>query len=40
MDPLVRVAEVGVPGICKLWPDIYFGMHSIAEKKGNHRKLP
>ena len=27
MDPLVHVAEVWVPGIGGLWPDIYFGIH-------------
>ena len=27
MDRLVCVAEVWVPGIRRLWPDIYFGIH-------------
>ena len=27
MDLLVCVAELWVPGIDKLWPDTYFGIH-------------
>ena len=27
VDPLVRLAEVWIPGIGRLWPGIYFGIH-------------
>ena len=33
MDLLVCVAEVWVPGIGRLWPDIYFDIHP--ERKGS-----
>ena len=40
IDLLVCVAEVSVPGIGRLRPDVHFGMHSLSENKGNHRNLP
>ena len=33
MDLLVCVADVWVPGIGRLWPDIYFGIHSPRRKE-------